>query len=102
MSDPAGIATAAICVPDDGLIGGGSSSGSAVAVAAGLVTFALGTDTAGSDAQTRPSMQEFALTMWQRTGTTILMVTHDDDEALYLDLRDEIQDMLVTKVEVAA
>ncbi|MFM7224811.1 MAG: allophanate hydrolase [Actinomycetota bacterium] len=31
-----------------GLISGGSSSGSAVAVAAGLVTFALGTDTAGS------------------------------------------------------
>jgi allophanate hydrolase len=32
----------------DGLIAGGSSSGSAVAVAAGLVGFALGTDTAGS------------------------------------------------------
>jgi allophanate hydrolase len=31
-----------------GLIAGGSSSGSAVAVAAGLVDFALGTDTAGS------------------------------------------------------
>ncbi len=31
-----------------GLISGGSSSGSAVAVAAGLVCFALGTDTAGS------------------------------------------------------
>ncbi|HET9256115.1 MAG TPA: amidase family protein, partial [Pseudonocardiaceae bacterium] len=32
----------------NGLIAGGSSSGSAVAVAAGLVSFALGTDTAGS------------------------------------------------------
>ena len=32
----------------DGLISGGSSSGSAVAVAAGLVDIALGTDTAGS------------------------------------------------------
>jgi allophanate hydrolase len=31
-----------------GLISGGSSSGSAVAVAAGLVSFAIGTDTAGS------------------------------------------------------
>jgi len=31
-----------------GLVSGGSSSGSAVAVAAGLVSFALGTDTAGS------------------------------------------------------
>lgn len=33
---------------DPSVIAGGSSSGSAVAVAAGLVTFALGTDTAGS------------------------------------------------------
>jgi allophanate hydrolase len=33
---------------DDRYIVGGSSSGSAVSVAAGLVTFALGTDTAGS------------------------------------------------------
>ena len=33
---------------DDRYISGGSSSGSAVAVAAGLVTFSLGTDTAGS------------------------------------------------------
>ncbi len=33
---------------DDSRISGGSSSGSAVAVSAGLVTFALGTDTAGS------------------------------------------------------
>ena len=35
-------------VLDPGLVPGGSSSGSAVAVAAGLVTLALGTDTAGS------------------------------------------------------
>ncbi|MEI8340821.1 MAG: amidase family protein, partial [Verrucomicrobiota bacterium] len=36
------------CVFDENYISGGSSSGSAVAVAAGLVSFALGTDTAGS------------------------------------------------------
>jgi allophanate hydrolase len=36
------------CVFRPGYISGGSSSGSAVAVAAGLVSFALGTDTAGS------------------------------------------------------
>ena len=36
------------CVFKPGYISGGSSSGSAVAVAAGLVSFALGTDTAGS------------------------------------------------------
>lgn len=39
-------APASVYHPD--FISGGSSSGSAVAVAAGLVTFALGTDTAGS------------------------------------------------------
>ncbi|MBC8120562.1 MAG: allophanate hydrolase [Gemmatimonadaceae bacterium] len=36
------------CVFDERYIAGGSSSGSAVAVAAALVSFALGTDTAGS------------------------------------------------------
>ena len=36
------------CVHNPDYISGGSSSGSAVAVAAGLVAFALGTDTAGS------------------------------------------------------
>jgi allophanate hydrolase len=36
------------CVFDKAYISGGSSSGSAVAVASGLVSFALGTDTAGS------------------------------------------------------
>lgn len=36
------------CVFDDRYISGGSSSGSAVAVAAGLAVFSLGTDTAGS------------------------------------------------------
>ena len=36
------------CVFDPAVISGGSSSGSAVAVAAGLAAFALGTDTAGS------------------------------------------------------
>ena len=36
------------CVFDDAYISGGSSSGSAVSVGAGLVAFALGTDTAGS------------------------------------------------------
>jgi allophanate hydrolase len=36
------------CVYNRAYVSGGSSSGSAVAVAAGLVSFALGTDTAGS------------------------------------------------------
>ena len=36
------------------------------------------------DAQTKRSMQDFLLTLWQRTGCTILMVTHDVEEAIYL------------------
>jgi allophanate hydrolase len=39
---------APLCVFDQAYVSGGSSSGSAVAVAAGLAAFALGTDTAGS------------------------------------------------------
>ena len=39
---------APLCVFDQAYVSGGSSSGSAVAVGAGLVAFSLGTDTAGS------------------------------------------------------
>jgi NitT/TauT family transport system ATP-binding protein len=39
------------------------------------------------DAHTRRTMQDFLLSLWQRTGTTILMVTHDVDEAVYLAQR---------------
>ncbi|ONH25875.1 allophanate hydrolase [Pseudofrankia asymbiotica] len=45
VRSPYGIPTSPF---DPAMIAGGSSSGSAVAVAAGLVTFAIGTDTAGS------------------------------------------------------
>jgi len=36
------------------------------------------------DAQTRSSMQEFILRVWRETGTTIVMVTHDVEEAVFL------------------
>ncbi len=91
------------------------------------------------DAQTKRAMQEFLLLVWQRTGSTILMVTHDVEEAIYvsqriyvltsrpgrvgavidvpfgssrspatkrdprfLDLRDEIEDLLLTPQEQPA
>ena len=90
------------------------------------------------DAQTKRAMQDFLLLVWQRTGATILMVTHDVEEAVYLsqriyvmtsrpgrirtvidvpfgrsrspamkrdvrslDLRDEIEDLLLTRDEPA-
>ena len=39
------------------------------------------------DAQTRLAMHEFLRTVWRRTGATILLVTHDVDEAVYLARR---------------
>ena len=39
------------------------------------------------DAQTKRAMQDFLLLVWQRTDATILMVTHDVEEAIYLSER---------------
>ncbi len=39
------------------------------------------------DAMTKRSLQEFLRIVWLRTGTTILMVTHDVPEAIYLSQR---------------
>jgi NitT/TauT family transport system ATP-binding protein len=39
------------------------------------------------DAQTRERLQEELIDIWKRTGTTILFITHDIDEAVYLSQR---------------
>jgi NitT/TauT family transport system ATP-binding protein len=42
---------------------------------------------AALDAQTRETLQDDLLTIWRRTGTTILFITHAIDEAVYLGQR---------------
>ena len=39
------------------------------------------------DIQTKESMQQFTLDLWQRTGISILMITHDVQEAVFLAQR---------------
>ena len=39
---------------------------------------------AALDYQTRKMMQSYLFSTWRDTGATVLMVTHDLDEALYL------------------
>ena len=39
------------------------------------------------DIQTKESMQQFLLELWKRTGTSILMITHDVREAVFLSQR---------------
>ncbi|MGP1385412.1 MAG: ABC transporter ATP-binding protein [Thainema sp.] len=39
------------------------------------------------DVQTKESMQEFLLDLWRQTGTSILMITHDVEEAVFLSQR---------------
>jgi NitT/TauT family transport system ATP-binding protein len=42
---------------------------------------------AALDAQTRESLQEELLSIWQRTGKTVLFITHGIEEAVYLGQR---------------
>ncbi len=39
------------------------------------------------DAQTKEQMQEFLLELWEKTHVTVLMITHDMEEAIYLSQR---------------
>jgi NitT/TauT family transport system ATP-binding protein len=62
-----------------------------VAIARALVTepdlLLLDEPFGALDAQTRQSLHEFLRVVWQRTGATVLMVTHDVGEAVYLSER---------------
>ena len=42
---------------------------------------------AAVDAQTRADLEDLIRSVWQRTGVTLLFVTHDIDEAIYLGQR---------------
>nr|MDJ0647216.1 ATP-binding cassette domain-containing protein [Xenococcaceae cyanobacterium MO_188.B19] len=39
------------------------------------------------DIQTKENMQQFLLDVWHKTGCTILMITHDVQEAVFLSQR---------------
>jgi NitT/TauT family transport system ATP-binding protein len=42
---------------------------------------------AAVDAQTRAELEDLVRSVWKRTGVTIVFVTHDIDEAVYLGQR---------------
>lgn len=39
------------------------------------------------DAQTKEQMQQFLLELWEKTHVTVMMITHDIEEAIYLSQR---------------
>jgi NitT/TauT family transport system ATP-binding protein len=39
------------------------------------------------DAQTKEQMQQFLLDLWEKTHTTVMMITHDVEEAIFLSQR---------------
>jgi NitT/TauT family transport system ATP-binding protein len=45
------------------------------------------------DAQTKEQMQQFLLELWEKTHVTVLMITHDVEEAIYLSQRVYVMDV---------
>jgi NitT/TauT family transport system ATP-binding protein len=56
---------------------------------------------AALDAQTRDSLQDELLRIWQRTGKTVVFITHGIDEAVYLADRLLIMSNIPTQVRAA-
>jgi NitT/TauT family transport system ATP-binding protein len=52
------------------------------------------------DAQTKEQMQEFLLELWGKTHVTILMITHDIEEAIYLSQRIYVLEVGQVKGEI--
>ena len=44
------------------------------------------------DAQTKEQMQQFLLELWEKTHVTILAITHDVEEAIFLSQRVYVMD----------
>jgi NitT/TauT family transport system ATP-binding protein len=54
---------------------------------------------ASVDAQTRADLEDLLLEVWNRTGLTVLLVTHDIDEAVYLGSRIVVLSASPTRVK---
>ncbi|HET8620663.1 MAG TPA: ABC transporter ATP-binding protein, partial [Acidimicrobiales bacterium] len=54
---------------------------------------------ASVDAQTRADLEDLLLEVWSRTGLTVLLVTHDIDEAVYLGDRIVVLSAAPTRVK---
>lgn len=53
---------------------------------------------AALDCLTRNSLQEFLITMWQKTNKTVIFVTHDVDEAVFMSERVAVMSRLPGKI----